>query len=174
VTTTPWIDNVELFSKRLAVGHRYALNVGAALLATGHAVTVTPSTLRASRENIEAYRDELDVLVTRPDGKQFIVESKSRNVEFGNDPASYPYDTAFVDTVRSWTQKTRQRGAVVLTSQRTKAMLVVPVSSQPKWLQETKYDRARGLTDTWYMAPREELRTMDELVSWLANVWWAP
>lgn len=174
MTATPWIENLELFSEQLAVGHRYAMRVGAALLHSGHAVTVAPSTLRASTDDIDGYRDDIDVLITNPNGEQFIVESKSRGIEFGESPESYPYETAFVDTVAGWDRKTRKPGAVVLTSQKTGAMLVIPGRSQPTWTQGTTRDRVRDITDTWYLAPRGELRTMEELVGYLANWWWVP
>jgi hypothetical protein len=80
---------------------------------------------------------------------------------------SYPYDSAFVDTLDGWNKKKEKPLAVVLVSQKTSSMLVVPVSTSANWGSESKYDRVRGIFETWLTVGREYLKPMEELVSWL-------
>lgn len=170
-TTKSWGENDELFAAQLAIGHRFALQVGARLLETGHAVQVTPMRVRASLAEVDDFRDEEDIVVTGQDGREFVVESKSRNLEFEPDPDLYPYDTAFACRASSWDGKRRKPNAIVLTSQRTGAMLVIPGRTFDRWTRERGRDGVRGIVSQWYMAPKGVLRPMDELLAYLRDRW---
>lgn len=172
--TRPWNENDELFAAQVAVGHRFALQVGARLLETGHAVSVTPFSVRASLADVGDYAEEEDIVVRSASGAEFVVESKSRNLVFGPEPDKYPYTTAFVCRTASWDRLSRKPDATVLTSQQTGVMLVIPGRTRPQWTRERGHDGLRGIVSEWYMAPKAVLRPMHELVRWLADDWPTP
>jgi hypothetical protein len=167
----PWRENDALFKAELEAGHEAELAVALALLREGLAVQVPVLKIRADRSEIPEYADQADLLILHGATVQR-VEVKSRALEFGADPASYPYPTALVDTKEGWQQKGRHPVAVVLVSQPTRhgmpgARLVVPVSSEPQWVEATVHDRVRDIDLVVLAAPRSCLRRWEEFVGWL-------
>ncbi len=168
-----WMANVQLFSSELREGHRWAEMIGRRLEECGYPVRVTPLKLRDSIAEIPEYEDEFDIVVGEDGGPQFVVESKSRRLGFSEDPSSYPYPTAFVDTCSGWDAKVTKPRAIVLVSQLTGAMLVIPVrQSRPRWTVTRTYDRVRGIRDNWYLVPAADLMPMQTLLDWLASGRW--
>ena len=162
--TAAWFENDELFFDELSTGHRFTELVATRLRERGVAAEVTPMERRRTIDDRGEFSSEID-LFAGTDRKP--IEVKSRQLTFGTDPRSYPYRTAFVDTVSGWDAKTRKPVAVVLVSQLTQEMLVVPPSRRAHWTVERKHDRVRNITDSWYCAPRGYLRTFDQFVEWL-------
>lgn len=163
-----WFENDELFFDELARGHQWAEFVAERLRRAGFETEVTPMRKRQSIEHRHEFAREIDLLVG-PRKAPF--EVKSRDLSFGEDVASYPYRTAFVDTVSGWDAKDPRPVAVVLVSQRTRAMLVVPPSTAPEWERESKRDRVRGIDDEWYTISRSRLLTFDELAERMRRRW---
>ena len=165
-----WMRDTEGFRRFLESGHLYAEKVGERLRESGCKVTVTPMKFRASVDEIAEYADELDVVIEASDGRRFIVESKSRDLIFGELPGSYPWPTAFVDTKKGFDQKTTKPDAVVLVSTRTDAMLVIAVQRTiARWTVEHKRDHKRQIWDDWYMVPKMDLSQMQYLIKHLAS-----
>jgi hypothetical protein len=169
-----WMANDNLFTEQLAAGHRWAEVVGDRLRREcGFPVSVTPMTVRASVEDIPRYADDIDIRVGHDDAPQVVIESKSRALTFTEDPASFPYRTALVDTRSGWDAKETPPAAVVLVSQQTSAMLVISVRRTRRlWTTKYAYDRVRDIYDHWYEVPREALVPMQTLVDWLASGQW--
>jgi hypothetical protein len=164
-----WFANDALFFQQLEEGHRWALRVGWRLLAEGFPVQVTKPTRRPRINDRGVYTDELDIRVGRRD--PLVLEVKSRALAFTDEPASYPYATAFVDTAKGWEAKEHKPVAVVLVSQRTGSMLVIPVrTSRKTWRTEQRTDRVRGISERFYTVKKEQLQRFDALVSWLRTV----
>lgn len=159
---TDWHRNDALLAAQLTEGHRYAEVVGAGFRTAGLTVEVTPPSMRATIADRHAYDDEADLLVA---GR--IIEVKSRGFHFTDDPASFPFPTAFVGTVAAWSAKQRPRCAVVLISQSTEAMLVAPLSSRAEWVEVSNVDRVRRISVRSLAVPRAALRRFAELVVWL-------
>ena len=116
----------------------------------------------ADRERFKTH--EQDIIFDLMPG---CLEVKSRRLQFFPDPNSYPFSTAFVDTVSGWDAKAEVPLGVVLISQMTSSMLVVPPSSKNLWTQYSSYDRFRKIHETWYQCPKTELKHIDLLVDFL-------
>jgi hypothetical protein len=164
---TMWIENDELFKRELATGDKWANHVADVLNSMEIPCHATEMVFRDNISQIPEFSEnDKDVVLHNPAG---FIEVKSRNLSFGADPASYPYDTAFVDTADGWAKKKEQPIAVVLVSQRTSEMLVIPATTEPQWGQESKYDRVRGIFETWLTVHKSHLRPFPELVSHLRS-----
>ena len=160
-----WFENDDLFRRELEAGHRWAQVVSQRFQGAGLHVEVTPLEWRKDIDDRHRFAGERDLLV----GKSHVhIESKSRRLHFTDDPATYPFDTAFVDTVSGWDQKPSVPVAVVLVSQLTEGMLVVPVRrTRAEWTIEERRDRVRDISDRWYCVRRRLLLPFDDLVQWL-------
>jgi hypothetical protein len=166
---TDWFDNDELFRKELEAGHKWAALVTTRLNDAGIPAQLTPLAWRESIDDRHDFANETDITVQTPNGI-LQLESKSRALHFTEDPASYPYPTAFVDTVSGWDKKTVKPFAVILTSQKTQQMLVVPSQSKTLWwLTTSAYDRVRHIQDVWYEVPCYSLLPFQALVDAINN-----
>lgn len=160
-----WIQNDELFFKELATGNKWANHV-ADFLNNNEIKCHSPKMeIRADISDIARFSlNDKDILFEQMSGH---LEVKSRNLRFNSDVETYPYDTAFVDTLNGWNQKAEKPLAVVLVSQKTGEMLVCPVSTEQYWGQVTKYDSVRGIWETWLTIEKKYLQPVTNLLQWL-------
>ena len=163
---TDWLSNDALFFRELETGHKWASHTVRRLADAGIDARLTPMTIRTHVDNRSDYSNEADITVDMAGG-QFIIESKSRNLTFSDDPTSFPYRTSFVDTVRGWDQKTTKPRAVVIVSQQTKAALVVSAKTRRRWTTIETTDRVRGITDVWYQIDRSLLLPFSTLTDYI-------
>lgn len=171
----PFSRNDALFHRELSTGHRWAQRVGERLRESGYPVTVTPMEWRDNLADLQRFRSERDIVVGRPGGPEFVVEVKSRGFEFGDHWSTYPHTTAMVDTVEGWDTKAHrdQVRAVVLISQRTGGMLVVPVrATRATWKPVLRYDKVREHDALNYEVPTRLLLPMASLIRQLAAGEW--
>lgn len=159
-----WFENDELFFEELREGHRAAEAVGDALSQRELEVVVTPLEVRERVEDRYDFADEHDLLVGR--ARPCRIDVKSRGLNFEG-PVDYPYETALVDTVAGWRQKTHKPVAIVLVSQATGGMAVIRGSSEDRWRSRRRYDRRRRIEDDFLEVDKHELATFDALVDWL-------
>lgn len=152
--TARWLENDQLFFEQLEIGHDWAEKVATRLSAAGVGASATPMTRRSSVDHRHEYRNEQDVVIAR--GHR-AVEVKSRNLAFFEEPSTYPYPTALLDTVSGWNAKHPKPIAVVLVSQITGAMLVAPLSTSDNWTVTSAHDRVRGIDDRWYTVDVDDL-----------------
>ncbi|MHC4676566.1 MAG: hypothetical protein ACYTBZ_29115 [Planctomycetota bacterium] len=164
-----WIENDELFIKELKKGYGFQIYVALQFLLEGLWVRVPPLSIRDSREEIPQYtRNEADLFVWGSgNGKQKKISVKSRNIEFYTID-TYPYKTIFIDTVRGWEAKEEKPCAVIIISQQTKEIIVVPVSSREHWTIEERSDQTRNIAaEEFYAVSKEYAKTFSELVEWI-------
>ena len=95
------------------------------------------------------------------------IEVKSRRLNFSEKPSSYPKSTAFVDTEFGWKLKDPLPLAVVLVSQETGSLLVIPISSMPTWTTTRRFDNVRKIEDTFLLVNKKHLKPWSEFVDWL-------
>lgn len=158
---TEWLENDELFRQQLAIGHAHAQYVAGVLRLAGVSVAVTPHRVRERVGDRHRWRDEYDLLAN---GKR--LEVKSRSLKFTG-PRDFPKPTAYVYALRGWDAKIHKPAAIVLVSQETRGLAVVPASTRPKWIARKTDDHVRRIRYTVLEAPRELLKSVDELVDWL-------
>ena len=156
----------ELFHREASIGQTYAERVALELQKRQIPCYATELEFAKNEADRKRFENEQDVVLIDQPG---CIEVKSRRLNFRNDPITYPYSTAFVDTVIGWDKKDPKPLAVVLISQNTNGMLVVPVSTQPNWTQNASFDRVRQINENWYQVSKKELRTFNELVFWLKD-----
>jgi len=104
---------------------------------------------------------ELDIVL---EAIPYNLEIKARTLSFTNDPASFPYDTVIVDTVKGYEIKEAKPLAYVLYSEPTGCLLAVAPSTRPYWVKESLYASNVGFVDQFYLCPREYLRPMSSLI----------
>jgi len=95
------------------------------------------------------------------------IEVKSRKLIFNNKPESFPMPTVYVDTVSGWHKKESLPLAIIVISQETKQMLVIPTSSKDKWIKIDSFDRTRKIKDKWYAADKSLLKEYETFIEWL-------
>jgi len=164
--TKNWMENENLFVQQLKIGNKWTEYVASKLREKRIDAYATELEVREKVEDRHRFTNEQDILFNNMPG---CVEVKSRKIKFFDDPMSYPMQTAFVDTVLGWNKKSPKPLAVVLVSQITKSMLVVPVSTENKWGTSTHFDKVRKITETSHTVDKGLLKTFDEFSEWLIN-----
>ena len=160
-----WIQNDKLFFSELEKGNKWARYVADYLNSQEISCYTPESKVRSDISEIPEFSShEKDIVLNSGIGH---LEVKSRNLNFNSGVEGYPYQTAFVDTLDGWAKKAEKPLAVILVSQRTSQMLVVPVSTEPYWKSESKYDTVRQIHETWITVDKTYLKPMTELVEWL-------
>lgn len=157
-------DYREIFVEQLAIGHGWATYVADALNDRGVRCEVTEMEICKDLEDAKRFADEKDIIFNDMPG---YLDVKSKAMRFNSDPDSFPYTTAFVDTEHGWNQKKEKPLAVILVSQFTKEMLVVPPSTSSTWKPVRKRDRIRNIWDNFLQIRKSDLRRFDDLVQWL-------
>jgi len=163
VKKPPYSD--ELFYRELEIGRAHEVIVGNALRAHKIKCTFTNQVeyIDDFDERQKKYAGSPDIVLENGD----IIEVKSRNLDFDDDPDSFPYPTVFVETISSWKGHEPTPLAVVHISQITGEMLVTMGYDEPNWKIEKKFDRVRQIYDTWYMAERDHLESFKFLVGYI-------
>jgi hypothetical protein len=156
----------EIFRREATIGQQYAELVAARLCENGINAEATELTFAETEEQIKDYEDEQDVVLD----SGHCVEVKSRNLEFDADPKSFPYTTAFVDTVAGWRKKRNKPVAVVFVSRATDQMLVVMGDTDDQWGAVKKFDRIRKHYDTFHTVPRRMLISFDTAVELIKEI----
>jgi hypothetical protein len=154
----------ELFVSEATIGQTYAEKVAERLRAANIACYATELTFASTDEQIKEYENEQDIVFEHMDG---CLEVKSRRLKFTDNPSSFPYPDAMVDTCSGWDKKNPKPFGVVMVSQLTDRMLVVPRSSEQNWVKKSAFDRVRQIKDVWYYANKTDMKTFDELCEFL-------
>lgn len=158
----PWSRNDELFFDELRSGHHWQYM--AALYFALHDLPVAMPDLSIRDGGIENAGSYLHTFDLRVCGHR--VECKSRNERFTN-PNDFPYPDAFVDTVHKYNARPRAARplAYVFISRPTGAMLCVQGRVPTQWKRVRRFDRVRLIDEEFYACPREQLRSLDVLIT---------
>lgn len=162
-----WIENDELARRETEKGWKWQRFVANFFEAQGLTVDLPPYTWRKSVEDIKDYSDSRDMTVA---GQR--IEVKSRNLLFNSIAMTFPFERAFVDTVRSYDHYKVKPIAYIFVSQLTGAMLATvgkEVASYT-WKVEEKYNAVRQITDKFYTVDRRQLTTVIPLVRRLREI----
>jgi hypothetical protein len=160
------LESEEIFLNELKKGYSYQLVVGEYLRDRGFNVEVDELKIRGDVSEINNYTDGGDIKI-HLSRRTIIVEVKSRNVKFES-VGGFPYDTIFVDRVNTWKRKEKDKPhAIIIISQINNNMFVIPVSSEPNWIIESRKDTVRNYVREYYLVKKEHIKSMDEFVEWL-------
>lgn len=154
----------QFFVSQLSQGHKWAKYIASKLGDQGIDCFVDEMKVAETVSERRNFHNEKDVVFTKMSG---CLEVKSQSCIFTSDPASWPYKKTIVDTALGWSRKSPRPLATVLVSIHTGEALVVPASTEGKWVREKKYDRYRKIHDTFLMADPSLLKPFSELVEWL-------
>lgn len=154
-----WLQDDELFRSECLEGHRWQRVVATYLWAHGLDVELEKPQIR---EHVSQRHEYLDTLDLRCNGVKF--EVKSRRERFV-DPASFPFDTIFVDTVSSWEGKSEKPAAYVCISRPTGAIIWTQGRDSRPWHRLRRFDKVRKITDQFFAAPRDQWEPVDSMVA---------
>jgi hypothetical protein len=155
------------YVKAFTEGHSYNKIVAQYLIDNGIPCTVPELQIaKNSGERRHMTLTEKDIVL---DLIPHVLEVKNVSIEFGWDPKDFPFPTTIVDTVNSYEDKQQKPLAYILRSKKTGAMLAVGPSSKDRWGQKSLYDKKQELTDNFYIVNKRDLRSMDELVAYIAS-----
>lgn len=152
---TAWIENDELARKLTEQGWWWQRFVGAFFQAHGLEVDLPEYSWRESIADIPEHEDSVDLTIS---GER--IEVKSRNLYFTCDPRTFPYDRAFVDTVRKYELHDPKPLAYVFVSQKTGSMLCVPGRNEDevsRWDIVEKFDHVRKINERFYTVDRSRM-----------------
>lgn len=151
------------YHEAFKLGHSYAAFVTERLSDAGVIAELQPLEFAVDAADRERFTmHEKDVIT-----KAGVLEVKSSSRNFSDDPRKYPMPSLIVDTFAGFNRKVRPPVAYCMVSQATKAIVVIPVSTQHEWFTQNLYDRKREIYDDFLMCNRSALRSFAQLVEWL-------
>ena len=160
-----WLDNDKLFFEQLEIGHSWAQYVADKICQRNIPCYATKMEKRSSKSDRFRFRTEKDILFDNMPG---YLDVKANSYKFSDDPMSFPYKAPFVDTAHGWANKAEKPLAVLLVSQQTGSIIVIPVSTEKMWVPVKKFDRVRKIEDTFLTIDKSLIRTFDEFIEWLS------
>ena len=142
-------------------GHSYNEIVAERLRGAGIGCGVPELELVSSKEEIARMTEnEKDIILDNG----LVLEVKSRNLGFSEDPALFWQKDIYVDTVSGYEAKKVKPYAYVMVSQKSGNMLVVHSNTKEKWFKKTVTDPYRKVTDSFYKIERQHLTSWSSLV----------
>lgn len=149
------------YKSAMESGHAFNKIVAMRLESEGISAEVPEFSFAQSKEEIKDYTlNDKDIIV----GDE-IIEVKSRNLFFTDNPSSFPYDELIVDTVSGYEAKEKKPLAYVMVSQKTGGMFIIPTAFSASWKIEKKYDRERKHEDFFYLVSKSFGRPFLQLVN---------
>ncbi len=154
------------YKSAMEAGHKFNEIVAMRLKEFGVMAEVPEFSFAQSKAEIRDYTlNDKDVIVG-----DNVIEVKSRNLAFTDDPSTFPYDDLIVDTVSGYEAKEPKPIAYVMVSQKTGGMFVIPTAFSKSWRVERKYDRDRKHEDDFYLTNKRFGRPFSQLVSKLKEI----
>lgn len=98
-----------------------------------------------------------------------VLEVKSRNLGFSEDPSVFWQSNIYVDTVSGYEAKEVKPYAYVMVSQKSGNMLIVHSNTAKHWFKHTTQDPYRKITETFYKVDKMCLTTWDSLIDELKS-----
>lgn len=142
-------------------GHTYNEYVASLLESEGISCNVPELEIAESRDDISRFTlNEKDIILN--DGR--VLEIKSRNLNFTEDPQSFPFNDILVDTVSGYDAKKIKPLAYVFVSQKTGKVFALPTYSKDAWKVQRKFDNERKHYDSFYVADIDLCRPFAALI----------
>lgn len=151
----------------MTAGHTFNEMVAQRLRDAGIGCTVPELELVTSNKDIARLtKEEKDIILDNG----LILEVKSRNLGFSEDPKLFWQKDIYVDTVSGYEAKEIKPYAYVMVSQKSGNMLVVHSSTKDKWFKKTVTDPYRKVTDSFYKIEKQHLTTWTSLINELKGI----
>lgn len=157
------LTQVDPFPMQWRAGVRFERIVARQLHQYGIEARSMPKKCRPRIGDAPYFSDHGDVEIL---GTRWILEVKSRRLAFGACPADFPFPRVLVDSARAVQHLGDRACAIAVISQKTRAVVVIPLSSRAAWTRGT-IDTLDGPKDAFFV-PRACLRRFSELALWLA------
>lgn len=148
-------------------GHSYNEMVAQRLRSEGINCEVPELELVSTSEEIRRMTEnEKDIILYNG----LVLEVKSRNIGFSEDPALFWQKDIYVDTVSGYEAKKVKPYAYVMVSQKSGNMIVVHSRTKDHWFKKTVTDPYRKVTDVFYKIEKKHLTTWKSLIEDIRNL----
>ena len=142
-------------------GHSYNEIVAKRLRSEGIPCHVPDLQLVSTQVEIEQMtKFEKDIILDNG----LVLEVKSRNIGFSENPVMYWQKDIYVDTVSGYEAKEVKPYAYVMVSQKSGNMLVVHSNTKDHWFKKTVTDPYRKVTDVFYKVEKHHITTWSSLI----------
>lgn len=142
-------------------GHSYNEIVAKRLRSEGIPCQVPDLQLVSTQAEIEQMtKFEKDIILDNG----LVLEVKSRNIGFSENPVMYWQKDIYVDTVSGYEAKEVKPYAYVMVSQKSGNMLVVHSNTKDHWFKKTVTDPYRKVTDVFYKIEKHHITTWSSLI----------
>lgn len=142
-------------------GHSYNEIVAKRLRSDGVPCKVPDLQLVSTKAEIEQMtKFEKDIILDNG----LVLEVKSRNIGFSENPVMYWQKDIYVDTVSGYEAKEVKPYAYVMVSQKSGNMLVVHSNTKDHWFKKTVTDPYRKVTDVFYKVEKHHITTWSSLI----------
>ena len=149
------------YHKAMTEGHSFNEMVAERLRSEGLGCTVPELELVTSNADIARMtKTEKDIILDNG----LVLEIKSRNLGFSENPKLFWQKDIYVDTVSGYEAKEVKPYAYVMVSQKSGNMIVVHSSTKPYWFKKTVTDPYRKVTDSFYKIEKQHLTSWDSLI----------
>ena len=162
------LESDEIFISELKKGYSFQKYVNDYFIEQGFETQFDELKIRKNRNEINDFSDDGDLFILTKKGK-LRTEIKSRNLTFEG-IADFPYSTILVDRANTWIRKVcdnKKPDVIIIISQITKKMFVIPISSQENWFFENKHDGVRDYDRKYILCKKEDLKSIEEFTNWL-------
>lgn len=150
------------YHQAMTEGHSFNEMVAQRLRSEGIGCTVPELELVSSREEIRRMTEnEKDIILDNG----LILEVKSRNLGFSEDPTLFWQKDIYVDTVSGYEAKNIKPYAYIMVSQKSGNMIVVHGKSKEKWFTKTVTDPYRHVTDKFYKIDKAHITSWSSLIT---------
>lgn len=141
----------KVYEERFFSGQKFVRIVANLLKAEGFTVRTPLQRVKSLRK---ANKDSGDIHIMVGETTRFIVEVKSRRIVFSS-IGDYPFKEVFIDNCSQWNNKKFRVAAIVIISQITEAMFVVPMSSKKYWFTSEITDEEKQVRVWKYLVDKQ-------------------
>lgn len=157
-----WSGNEDRFKARMEEGYYWQVWLAIRLIQVGLVVQIPQEPIWLNRhEDRKIIKDDFDLVVGLQ--RRVWLEIKAKDYDI-----SRFKDGLYGVERTSWEQLEEKPLAVVVISKRTEEVLVIPTSSEPHWILESKVmDKMRNQVIDVYKCPIKHLKSWNSLVETL-------
>lgn len=154
-----------IYRERFFSGVKYVKLIADELKKEGFEIKTPDQRPRKIRKN---YSDHGDIQILKDGEKKFILEVKSRKLNFTS-KYDYPHSNVIVENVGQFNSKKHKVAAYVIISQFTEGKFVIPMSSKKHWIIDKVYDSEKQVIIDKYFVHKIHCIEFQELIEKLKD-----